>query len=101
GAGTITATAGGNISLLGSNASFGASFTSEGGAINLTTGAGGVFTYQSQGLLLSTNNGATGGNITISADDIAIDTATPNLINAGTAILTLQQATGGAGATTQ
>ena len=93
GAGTITANAGRNISVLDTSGPFaGAEIRTEGGDITLTTGAGGVFTA---------NNGASpavqttvsggNGNITISADAVDIR----NSILAGTGIVTLQTVTNG------
>ncbi len=83
GMGAITATAGGDITL-------DQGITTAGGAINLTTGVGGTVSIHSPSLVASFD-----GNITISADNIVLD----NAINAGTGIVTLQQATGGTGST--
>jgi len=92
GTGVVTATAGGNISLLQTAALTNlARITTEGGAINLTTGAGGIFTANSgnpAGDVSTTQNGGN-GPITISADDMVIN----DPITAGTGIVTLQQAT--------
>jgi hypothetical protein len=90
GTGNITATAGGNISLLHTHL-VGVRIDTSGGTIILSTGAGGVFTSNTTfpPNIFSTNNGASGGDITISADDMVIN----DPINAGTGIVTLQQAT--------
>jgi hypothetical protein len=92
--GNVTATAGGNISVLQANGA-GARIRNEGsGAISLTTGAGGVFTLDSGagGSVTST-----GGNITISADDMVINDPI-DASNAGAAtpgIVTLQPVSAG------
>ncbi len=86
-------TAGGDIDFnAGANLTL-CNLTSDGGAINLTTGVGGTFTASAAGGTLA----SAGGNITISADNIVIQTG----IDAAGGTVTLQQATGGTGATTR
>jgi hypothetical protein len=95
GSNDITAVAGGNITVQQTSSTNGARITNGGtGKIDLTTGVGGIFTLDSGegGGVVSG-----GGAITISADDMVIN----NVITTGAsgAIVTLQQATGGAGST--
>lgn len=86
GTGTLTATAGGNISLL-QTVIGGARVTSEGGAVSLIAGSGGTFNVNANGGgVFSTQSGGNGA-ITISADDIAVPSGT---IGAGTGTVTLQ-----------
>jgi hypothetical protein len=96
---TLAVTAGHNITVQG-----GAAFNTADADLSLTTGAGGTLTLSGN----STNTGdavdsriappgTTGGNITISADKMVLNGG----INSGTGTVTLQQATGGAGSTTQ
>jgi hypothetical protein len=83
GTGTIMATAGHNVAFLASDGTTGSRMTTEGGAITIITAAGGTFTSASgnaSGVLRST-----GGAITISADDITIDS--PIVAMAGTVTL--------------
>ncbi len=87
--GTVTATAGRNISIIALDGTTGARISSIGGAMVLTTGAGGTFTGSSGATVLdATFTGAAGADITINADDIVL----ANGINAGVGIVTLQQA---------
>jgi fibronectin-binding autotransporter adhesin len=89
GAGDINANAGRNISLL-HNVFPGAHIRAIGtGAINLTTGANGVFTADAAG---GTGVSTAGGDITITADNMNI-VATP--INAGAGVVRLQQVSNG------
>jgi uncharacterized repeat protein (TIGR01451 family) len=109
GTGTVMATAQRNLSLLHSaGGTQPAQITTEGGTITLTTGAGGIFTDDAGGSgngLDTTQKGAAGGDITISADSMVLNTP----INAGTGTVTLRQATtsvqpidlGGAGSGTR
>ncbi|HET6882157.1 MAG TPA: DUF4214 domain-containing protein, partial [Pirellulales bacterium] len=90
GAGTVTASAGGKVSVNG-----GGRVSSESGAINLATGAGDTFTIGAGSSVNSAVSG-TGAPITISADDMVINT-TIGGISAGSSttnsIVILQQAT--------
>lgn len=91
GAGTVDATAGFNISILASDGTLGAHIRADDGAINLTTGPGGVFTSTSgatPAIDSDADNDATDGAITISAGDMVITGG----IDADTGIVTLQQA---------
>jgi hypothetical protein len=89
----ISVTAGRNITVTASGAVPGA-IVSSSGATTLTTGVGGVFTLNSGagGKVITTT-----GAVTVNADDIAI-TAPATITTAGQ-VVTLRQATGGAGAT--
>jgi hypothetical protein len=81
---SVTATAGGNVSVLG-----GAQFDTFGGAIDLTTGAGGTFTANAGG-----SNGdlqSSGYDVRVTADIINLEDTTS--INAGAAAVTLQPVT--------
>jgi hypothetical protein len=82
---SVTATAGGNVSVLG-----GAQFYTSGGAIDLTTGAGGTFTANAGG-----SNGdlqSSGYDVRVTADIINLEDTTS--INAGAAAaVTLQPVT--------
>ncbi|MFL5329457.1 MAG: hypothetical protein ACJ8C4_11135 [Gemmataceae bacterium] len=88
GTGTMTVTAGRNISVVASDGTTGARITSEGGKITLTTGAGGVFTVGTGETVDSTLNGGN-GDIQITADNMSID----GTIKAGTGCVFLQQVT--------
>ena len=99
GTGTITATAGGNISLLDTTGTHPAAvLATQGGAITLTTGAGGTLTVDSDSAaeaeptIFTTRNGGN-GNITINADHFILNAGTDS-ITAGTGIVTIQQVTG-------
>ncbi|MEZ5593176.1 MAG: hypothetical protein R3F53_21690 [Gammaproteobacteria bacterium] len=93
GAGTITANAGRDISVIDTSGRFdGAEIRTEGGDITLTTGAGGVFTADNSfSPAVQTTVFGGNGNITINADDIVIQ----NSIQAGTGIVTLRPRTAG------
>ena len=72
-AATLTASAGGNISLLQSNGSINSQFTTQGGAILLVTGPGGSFIANS-----GSGSGdvqSHGGAITVNADSITLTDA--------------------------
>ncbi len=88
--GAVTAIAGRNIAILESDGTDGARIITLDKPIVLTTGAGGTFTGDGGVTVLDTTLGGTGSgaNITINADDISL----ANAINAGTGIVTLQQA---------
>jgi hypothetical protein len=89
---SLTVTAGtttvGNISGLA-----GSAFKTAGGAINLTTSAVGVFTL-SGGSTVDSTTSSGGGDITISADDMVLDTTSPasSITASSTGIVLLQQA---------
>lgn len=83
---SVTAT---NGSISAMNASF---FHTAGGAINLSTAAGGTFTL-SQGSQVSSVGPVSGGTIIISADDMVLDSASSSNITAsGGGTVRLQQA---------
>ncbi len=84
--GTFTATAGRNFSLLASDGTVGSKILTPGGAIAISTGAGGIFTSTAGSATGMTSNG---GPITISADQFVLT----DLINAGAGIVTIQPVT--------
>ncbi len=88
--GTLTATAGGNISLLQTGGP-GASLSGNGPAINVTTGAGGVFTLDSGagGTVANTINFP----VNIAADDVVL--VAPATISGGTGVVTIRPVTAG------
>ncbi|HEY1379409.1 MAG TPA: VCBS repeat-containing protein [Gemmataceae bacterium] len=86
GSGTLTAVAGRNVTLRATGGVAGARVTNTGsGGISLTTGAGGVFTLTSGA---GGHVQSSGGDITISADDMVIS----DPVAAGTGVVTLRQA---------
>jgi hypothetical protein len=89
GTGTVSATAGTDISVLHSTLP-NAQIASASGTITLTTGPGGTFTLDSDNLssALRSTLAGTGANITVSADRILLTTL--DSIRAGTGIVTLQ-----------
>lgn len=92
---TITATAGGNISLRATTVA-GANIDSNGGAISLQTGSGGVFTLDSgSGGHIGSGPfyaAANGGAITVSADDMVINDPISAAGTTTSGVVTLQQA---------
>jgi len=99
GTGTITATAGGNISLFATFNIVAAELATQGGAIIMTSGAGGTVTLNSDPLAVgeptvwTTRNGGN-GNITIITDHFALATDSDS-IAAGTGVVTIQPKTVG------
>ncbi len=89
--GTITGTAGRNISVLRTSGGNPAEIVTEGGTITLTTGPNGLLTLDSDngGGTVRTTNGGGNGNITFNADRANITSG--DTVTAGTAIVTIQQ----------
>src|SRR5208283_3563926 len=96
GTGTISATAGGNISILHTD-SGPTMLATQGGATTLTTGAGGTVTIDGNattlgGNTIDTTRSGGHGNITINADHFVLFSATDD-IQAGTGIVTIEPVT--------
>jgi hypothetical protein len=84
----ITATAGGNFTMLTSPGSLSDEFFTEGGAVALTAGAGATMTLNSDG---ATAVSSSGGNVTLTSDFLNIGKA----VNAGSDNVLIQPVTAG------
>jgi hypothetical protein len=105
-AGTISATAGRDISILHSNGIEDAHFSTAGGTVSMTTGGNSTFTADSDTVPfgngdasvftndtpVGSNTPAAGGNIVIDADHV--DIGVGDLLRAGIGSVTIQQVTG-------
>ena len=92
GNGTLSFIAGRNITITHSNSSNGAHITSQSGAIQFTTGAGGTFLLDADNFSSNTIS-TTGGDVIINADIAQL--TSNDRINAGTGHVTIQPATAG------